>query len=69
MMKEYLEITKFLKDNTPLIFDLEKHDLVYDKNSMYYRTIKFIINGHIIGIVKQRIFLMIMKKWMENENE
>lgn len=36
------EIMRFLIDNTPLILDLEKGDLVYDTRSIYYKIYKYI---------------------------
>lgn len=43
-MNELKEIYEFLKDHTPLIIDLDGRDLVYDKNSMYYKTYKYLYN-------------------------
>jgi hypothetical protein len=43
-MDKYLlnEILQFLKDKTPMIYDMESEDLKYDKNSMYYKIYKYI---------------------------
>lgn len=40
--KEYKEIIEFLKENTPMIFDMDKKDLIYDEKSMYYKIYKYI---------------------------
>lgn len=40
--KEREEIVKFLKDNTPVVLDLEKQEFTYDKNSIYYKIFKYI---------------------------
>lgn len=42
MDKEYEEITDFLKDNIPMIFDMDRKDLVYDEKSMYFKACKYI---------------------------
>lgn len=36
------EIVKFLKDNTPVVLDIEKQEFTYDKNSIYYKIFKYI---------------------------
>ena len=36
------EIVKFLKDNTPVVLDLEKQEFTYDKNNIYYKIFKYI---------------------------
>lgn len=43
-MKEYErhEIIRYLIDNTPIIFDMEKQDLKYDARSIYYKIYKYI---------------------------
>lgn len=43
-MKEYErhEIIRYLIDNTPIIFDIEKQDLKYDARSIYYKIYKYI---------------------------
>lgn len=40
--KEYKDILEFLKENTPMIFDMDKKDLIYDEKSMYYKIYKYI---------------------------
>ena len=42
MDKEYEEITIFLKENIPMIYDMEKNDLVYDERSMFFKACKYI---------------------------
>lgn len=43
-MKEYErhEIIRYLIDNTPIIFDMEKQDLKYDTRSIYYKIYRYI---------------------------
>ena len=41
-LTERKEIVKFLLDNTPVVLDVEKMDLKYDKSSIYYRIYKYI---------------------------
>ena len=39
---EYERIVEFLKDNTPMILDIEKEQLMYDEKNMYFRTYKYL---------------------------
>jgi len=39
---EYERIVEFLKDNTPMMLDIEKEQLMYDEKSMYFRTYKYL---------------------------
>ena len=41
-MTEREQIIKFLTDNTPVILDVEKQELKYDKTNIYYRIYKYI---------------------------
>ena len=43
-MKEYErhEIIRYLIDNTPIIFDMEKQDLKYDARSINYKIYRYI---------------------------
>ncbi len=43
-MNEYdkKEITQWLKDNIPLILDMEENELKYNDRSIYYKTLKYI---------------------------
>jgi hypothetical protein len=36
------EILRYLKDNTPMICDLEGQDLKYDKNDIHYKIYMYI---------------------------
>jgi GTPase Era involved in 16S rRNA processing len=36
------EIVNFLKDKIPYVLDLEKEDIKYDKNNIYYKIYKYI---------------------------
>lgn len=42
MDKEFEEITSYLKENIPMIYDMEKEDLVYDERSMLFKVCKYI---------------------------
>ena len=39
---EIEEIVNFLKDKIPYVLDLEKEDIKYDKNNIYYKIYKYI---------------------------
>lgn len=39
---KYREITKYLLDKIPLILDLEKQDLVFDKRDIHYKIYKYL---------------------------
>lgn len=41
-MTERELIVKFLLDNTPVLLDIDKQELRYDKFSIYYRIYKYI---------------------------
>ena len=36
------EIIRYLIDNTPMVLDIEKKELVYDTRSIYYKIYKYI---------------------------
>lgn len=42
MDKEFEEVTEFLKDKIPMIYDMERNDLIYDERSMYFKVCKYI---------------------------
>ena len=39
---KYREIMRYLLDRIPIILDLEKQDLVFDKRDMNYKIYKYI---------------------------
>lgn len=42
--QEYKEIMRFLLDKIPLILDIEKQDLKFDKRNIYYKIYKYMLN-------------------------
>lgn len=41
-MQEREKIINFLKEKIPLVIDLDKQDIKYDKSNIYYKTLKYI---------------------------
>lgn len=39
---KYREIMKYLLDKIPIILDLEKQDLVFDKKDIHYKIYRYI---------------------------
>ena len=41
-MQEREKIISFLKEKIPLVIDLDKQDIKYDKSNIYYKILKYI---------------------------